>query len=48
MQSSSKRLLEKINKLLLIAKGALMNATSSQQGESIPGIAHAIAIEMPE
>ena len=38
----------KINKLLLIATGALMNATSSQQGESIPGIAHAIAIEMPE
>ena len=35
----------KINKLLLIATGALMNATSSQQGESIPGIAHAISIE---
>ena len=35
----------KINKILLIATGALMNATSSQQGESIPGIAHAIAIE---
>ena len=36
---------KKINKLLLIATGALMNATSSQQGESIPSIAHAIAIE---
>lgn len=35
----------KINRLLLIATGALMNSTSSQQGESIPGIAHAIAIE---
>ena len=35
----------KIKKLLLIATGALMNATSSQQGESIPGIAHAISIE---
>ena len=35
----------KINKLLLIATGALMNSTSSQQGESIPSIAHAIAIE---
>ena len=35
----------KIKKLLLIATGALMNSTSSQQGESIPGIAHAIAIE---
>ena len=36
---------KKINKVLLIATGALMNATSSQQGETIPGIAHAIAIE---
>lgn len=35
----------KINRILLIATGALMNSTSSQQGESIPGIAHAIAIE---
>ena len=35
----------KIKKLLLIATGALMNATSSQQGESIPGIAHAVSIE---
>ena len=34
-----------ISKILLIATGALMNATSSQQGESIPGIAHAVAIE---
>lgn len=37
---------KQIKKLLLIATGALMNATSSQQGESIPGIAHAISIEM--
>ena len=36
----------KIKRLLLIATGALMNSTSSQQGESIPGIAHAISIEM--
>lgn len=35
-----------IRKLLLIATGALMNSTTSQQGESIPGIAHAISIEM--
>ena len=35
----------KLNKILLIDTGALMNATSSQQGETIPGIAHAIAIE---
>ena len=37
---------KKIKRLLLIATGALMNSTSSQQGESIPGIAHAISIEM--
>ena len=37
---------KKINRLLLIATGALTNATSSQQGESIPGIAHAISIEI--
>ena len=36
----------KYKKILLIATGALMNSTSSQQGESIPGIAHAIAIEV--
>ena len=36
---------KKINKILLIATGALTNATTAQQGESIPGIAHAIAIE---
>ena len=35
-----------ISRLLLIATGALTNATSSQQGESIPGIAHAISIEV--
>ena len=37
---------KKIKKVLFIATGALMNATSSQQGESIPGIAHAISIEL--
>lgn len=36
---------KKLNRILLIATGALMNATSSQQGESIPGIAHAVSIE---
>ena len=36
---------KKIKRLLLIATGALMNSTSSQQGESIPGIAHAVSIE---
>ena len=36
---------KELNKVLLIATGALTNATTAQQGESIPGIAHAIAIE---
>ena len=35
----------KMKRILLIATGALMNSTSSQQGESIPSIAHAISIE---
>ena len=35
-----------IEKILVIATGALMNSTSTQQGESIPGIAHAISIEV--
>ena len=30
----------------MMATGALTNATSAQQGESIPGIAHAVAIEI--
>ena len=33
------------NKILLIATGALTNSTTAQQGDSIPGIAHAISIE---
>ena len=37
---------KKISRLLLIATGALTNSTSSQQGESIPGIAHAVSIEV--
>jgi len=34
-----------INRVLITATGALMSTTSSFQGESIPGIAHAVAIE---
>jgi len=34
-----------INRLLFVATGALMSPTSTFQGESIPGIAHAVAIE---
>ena len=37
---------KKIKKVLLIATGALTNSTSAQQGETIPGIAHAISIEL--
>ena len=37
---------KKVQKVLLIATGALTNATSAQQGESIPGIAHAVSIEL--
>ena len=32
-------------KVLFAATGALMSPTSSQQGDSIPGICHALAIE---
>ncbi|MDL2289230.1 stage V sporulation protein AD [Clostridia bacterium OttesenSCG-928-F22] len=35
----------KINRILLVATGALLSTTSSLQGESIPGVAHAVCIE---
>ena len=35
-----------LKKVLLVATGALMNTMSAQQGESIPGIAQAISIEI--
>lgn len=38
----------KVKRILLCATGALMSPTSCLQGESIPGIAHAIAIEREE
>lgn len=37
---------KKIRSMLLVPTGALMSQTSTQQGESIPGIAHAVEIEM--
>ena len=40
-----KLMAKELNKVLLIATGALMSTTALQQGESIPGIAHAISIE---
>lgn len=36
---------KQLNKILLVPTGALMSPTTVQQGESIPGIAHAVAIE---
>lgn len=33
-----------INNLLFVATGALLSPTSALQGESIPSIAHAVAI----
>ncbi len=35
----------KWNRILFMATGALISPTSNQQGNSIPGIAHAVAIE---
>ena len=35
-----------LRKILVIGTGALTNATTSQQGEAIPSIAHAISIEI--
>lgn len=36
----------KFKKILLVPTGALMSPGSTQQGNSIPGIAHAVSIEM--
>lgn len=36
----------KLSRVLFIATGALMSPTSSQQGQSIPGIAHAVAFDV--
>ena len=35
----------KLGKVLFCATGALMSPTSSQQGESIPGIAHLVHLK---
>ena len=41
-----KKLLKKeYRRVLLIATGALLSSVSSQQGDSIPSIAHAVAFE---
>ncbi len=41
-----KKLMSKeINRMLIVATGALMSPTSALQGENIPGIAHCVAVE---
>ena len=40
-----KMMKKEINKVLFVATGALLSTVSSQQGESIPSVAHAVAIE---
>lgn len=37
---------KKYKKVLMVATGALTNSTTSQQGESIPSVAHAVSIEI--
>lgn len=37
-----------VKRMLFIATGALMSTTMSQQGESIPGVAHAVSLEVVE
>ena len=37
-----------LKRVLLVATGALMSATSALQGESIPSIAHAVLVEAPQ
>ena len=36
-----------LKRILFMSTGALMSPTSSQQGETIPGIAHAVVLESP-
>lgn len=35
-----------LNKVLFVATGALMSPTSSKQGNPIPGVAHAVLLEV--
>ncbi len=36
----------RLNKVLFVATGALMSPTSNKQGNPIPGIAHAVSLEV--
>jgi len=42
----SQMMQQELRKVLLVATGALHSTTTFQQGESIPGIAHAISLEI--
>ena len=37
-----------LRRVLFLATGALLSPTSSMQGESIPGVAHAVVLEHRE
>lgn len=37
---------KKYKRILLVSTGALLSPTSTQQGETIPGIAHAVTVEL--
>lgn len=39
---------KRLNKVLYVGTGCLFSPTSSKQGETLPGIAHAVALENPE
>ncbi|OOB79472.1 MAG: stage V sporulation protein AD [Epulopiscium sp. Nuni2H_MBin003] len=39
---------KKLNKILLVPTGALMSLASTQQGENILGIAHAVSVSCPD
>ncbi|MDY2879350.1 MAG: stage V sporulation protein AD [Candidatus Borkfalkiaceae bacterium] len=43
-----KMIRKEINRILFVATGALLSTVSSQQGESVPSVAHAVAIENGE
>lgn len=38
---------KKFKRILVVGTGALLSVTSAQQGESIPGIGHAVVLECP-
>ena len=38
----------RIRRMLFVATGALMSTTTGNEGENIPGIAHAVAFERME